>query len=92
MKYWAWKFVPTDMSDKNGDALYVYTKIRPSWYWFLRRVRLFLYLVCCRSRIDWRTAWKMSRVAKGITWKQYTLDIKKQTENAVRAYEEMPNG
>jgi hypothetical protein len=71
---------------RTGEPLYVDAKIRPAWYWTWRRVRLFLIIVWRRyeaSRIDWRTAWAVSRVAKGLT-RNAELD-RKEKRDASRA-------
>jgi len=50
---------------------WLFAKVRPRWYWFLRRVKLFALIVWRRwdaqiSRMDWRTAWSVSEVAVGL--------------------------
>ena len=71
MKWWTTVLAPTDISDpRTGEPLYVAAKVRPAWYWNWRRVCLFLSIVWRKyevSRIDWRTAWAVSKVAKGLT-------------------------
>ncbi len=71
MKQWTTALVPTDLNDPyTGEPLCVYAKIRPAWYWTWRRVCLFASIVWRRyevSRMDWRTAWAVSRCAVGLT-------------------------
>ena len=73
MKHWRTVLVPTDIRDPQTSApLYVYARIRPMWFWYLRRVKLFALIVWrkCEDddwRLDWRTAWKVSECAIGLT-------------------------
>lgn len=56
---------PTDINDPvTGEPLYVLCKVRPRWYWHMRRLSLFLGIVWRHyedSRIDWATAWDIAR-------------------------------
>ena len=51
---------------------WLHAKVRPGPWWFLCRVKLFLLLVWrpldeqVRSKLPWRAAWDISRVAVGI--------------------------
>ena len=65
MLYWGEAMAQTDVG-----GLWVVAKIRPRWYWLLRRVRLFLRIVWRRyenARLDWRTSWSVSAVAGGLS-------------------------
>lgn len=65
---WRTELRPTDVYTGEGQQLYVYARIRPSWYWTVRQIRLFLKIVWRRyesDRIDWDTAWEVSKVARG---------------------------
>jgi len=45
---------------------WVNAKVRPRWYWWLRRVRLFSVIVwrwCDLARLDWRTSWVVAGIA-----------------------------
>lgn len=70
---WTSALRPTDITDPaTGEPLYVMAKIRPHWYWGVRRLWLFARIVWRRwdtdtSRLDWRTAWAVSKVARGIS-------------------------
>jgi len=58
--YWGNVWCQTDI----GYGAWVCAKIRPRWFWTLRRVKFFLSLVWCRyeeSRIGWRLAWSISK-------------------------------
>ena len=87
MKHWRTVFVPTDIPNPiDGGQLYVWAIVRPRWYWFLRRVWLFVRIVWRpidspdihhpfrAGLMDWRTAWEVSQVAQGLTesplWKE----------------------
>jgi len=62
--YWGRAMAQTDVG-----GLWVRAKVRPKCYWFIRRLRLFLRIVWRRyetERIDWRTAWQISKVAVGL--------------------------
>lgn len=72
MKYWRTVRAQTDIRNPDGGYLYADCIVRPSWYWFLRRLRLFSQLVWRRwepgfSRIGIRLAWKISSAANGPT-------------------------
>ncbi len=44
-------------------------KVRPCWYWWLRRIRLFSVIVWRTwdtARLDWSTAWEVSECAVGL--------------------------
>lgn len=74
LKNWTTVLAQTDVHGRDGEPLYAHAIVRPRWYWFLRRVKLFLGIVWRRwdaqcSRIDIRTAWSVSEVAKGLTAK-----------------------
>ena len=77
MRYWTSVFAETDIPNAiEGGYCYVWAKVRPRWYWFYRRLRLFLGIVWRRygpgyTRMDWRTAWDVSSVAKGLTRKDF---------------------
>ncbi len=66
---WHSELRPTDINDPmTGEPLYVLAKIRPRWYWQIRRIKLFLSIVWRpydTARLDWSTAWKVSEVSKG---------------------------
>ena len=68
---WTSALRPTDLTDPaTGEPLYVVAKIRPRWYWRCRRCWLFARIVWRRwetGRLDWRTAWAVAAVAKGLT-------------------------
>jgi hypothetical protein len=61
----------TDVRDYNGEPLYAEAIVRPSWYWNLRRLKLFLSIVWRKwdegYRLSISTAWSVSEVAKGLT-------------------------
>ena len=66
---WGNVFCQTDVG-----GLWCGAKVRPAWFWWLKRVRLFLWLVWRRpdsdpacTRLDWDTAWSVSEVAVGLT-------------------------
>lgn len=68
---WTSALRPTDITDPaTGEPLYVCAKIRPRWYWGVRRVWLFVRIVWRRwetERLNWSTAWAVSTVARGLT-------------------------
>jgi hypothetical protein len=51
---------------------WLYAKVRPRWCWTWRRLHLFLGVVWRRvdsavpDRLDWRTAWDISKSAVGL--------------------------
>jgi hypothetical protein len=54
---WGTIFAETDLGG------WVYAKVRPLWYWQLRRAWLFVRIVWRRwdtARLDWRTAWQIA--------------------------------
>ncbi len=65
--WWGYGFFPTDIGQ-----CWAWAKVRPRWYWMVRRVRLFCELV-------WRipveggvpiqapTAWEVSKIAEGVS-------------------------
>lgn len=62
--YWGDVLVGTDV----GEGLYVSAKVRPRWFWMLKRVRLFIRL-CWHDlreadgyRIGLRTAWDVAGI------------------------------
>lgn len=57
--WWGDLFAPTDVGD-----CWAYAKVRPRWYWWWRRVRLFLLTV---GNLGLRTAWDVSAVARGVS-------------------------
>ena len=67
-RYWGHAMAQTDVG-----GLWAVAKIRPRWYWWLKRLWLFSRIVWrmpdsdprC-TRIDWRTAWEVARVAEGL--------------------------
>jgi len=62
MIYWGTALAQTDIG-----GLWVWAKVRPWWYWRIRRVRLFLYLVWRRyetTRLTVEVAWAVSKVAE----------------------------
>jgi len=74
MKSWRRVFAETDVPNSmEGGNCYVWAKVRPRWYWFLRRVKLFLSIVWRPAwgdgRLDWRTAWEVSACGRGFTAK-----------------------
>jgi len=67
ISWWTSRLVPTDVRDPDtGEPLYVNAKVRPRWYWWLMKVRLFLALVWREwepgIRIGWRTAWEVAGI------------------------------
>lgn len=72
---WRSELRPFGLSDPaTGEPLYVLAKVRPRWYWRLRRVWLFLLIVWrvtdvrpdgSNYRLSVQTAWKVSEVAMG---------------------------
>jgi len=73
LRNWTTVLVQTDVW-ADGEALYAHAIVRPRWYWFLRRVKLFLGIVWRRfdpgcTRMGIRTAWDVSKVAEGLTGK-----------------------
>lgn len=73
MKYWRSVLAQTDIRGYDGEVLYAHTVVRPRWYWFLRRLKLFLSIVWREWEKDYRlsisTAWSVSEVAQGLTAK-----------------------
>ena len=71
MKSWTTRLIATDILDPTtGEPLYVDAKIRPKWYWLLKRIWLFISIVWRKwetARIGWLTAWEVSRVAEGLS-------------------------
>lgn len=70
---WGSKLVQTDIQDPaNGEALYVYAKVRPRWFWQLRTVQLFLGIVWRDAwgggRLDATTAWSVARGLYSDAW------------------------
>ncbi len=62
--WWGQLFAPTDMGD-----LWTTAKVRPFWFWWWRRLCLFVSIVWRRyevQRLDWRTSWAVSHVALGV--------------------------
>jgi hypothetical protein len=63
--YWGTVFVETDIG-------WTWAKVRPWPYWLWRRLHLFVGIVwrlpdsAATSRIDWRTAWDISKCAVGL--------------------------
>jgi len=58
---------PTDIPNplEPGEPLYVWYRIRPRWYWQLKRLWLFARIVWRwhdTQRLDWRTAWTVARI------------------------------
>lgn len=74
---WTTALRQTDIHDpETGESLYVHARIRPTWYWKLRRIKLFLTIVWRvwdvlpdgrNHRLSIKTAWEVSEVAKGLT-------------------------
>lgn len=68
---WKTELRPAGIYDpRDGEMLYAETDIRPAWYWWIRRMVLFLQIVWRRyedQRISIRTAWSVSEVAMGPT-------------------------
>ena len=63
--YWGSVFCETDFF-----GAWVWAKVRPEWYWFLSRAWLFVRIVWRvheTSRMDWRTAWEVAKVGKGLS-------------------------
>lgn len=72
---WIWcreqHLVPTDVPNTlQGGVLYAQAKIRPRWYWWYRRLRLFLGIVwrpvdtpegAPPVRLSVRQAWQISK-------------------------------
>lgn len=77
IKNWKTELRPCGIFDpQTGEALFVAAKIRPAWYWRLRRVRLFLSIVWRvadtdhlgrKYRLGFALAWTVSAVALGPT-------------------------
>lgn len=63
---WGSRFVATDFFDPaTGEPLYGWAKVRPAWYWYAMRVRLFLAIVGRDSwggRLGIRAAWAVACV------------------------------
>ena len=72
--YWGCAFVETDIPNTyEGGYCWTWAKIRPRWYWWIRRMQMFLEIVWRpfeTSRIDWRTAWDVSKVARGLSFRR----------------------
>ena len=68
---WTPRLVQTDITDPaTGEPLYVYARIRPRWYWTMRKLWLFVRIVWRPyegGRIAWRTAWDVAFVSVGLT-------------------------
>lgn len=66
--YWGTVFAEVDFV----RDVWCHAKVRPRWYWTLRRLQLFLSVVWRRmdsqfpQRMDWRTAWDVAEVAMGL--------------------------
>lgn len=73
MKSWTTVLAATDVRGYGGESLYAHALVRPRWYWFLRRMKLFLSIVWREWETGYRlsisTAWSVSEVAKGLTAK-----------------------
>lgn len=71
MKSWSTVLAATDVRGYGGETLYAHAIVRPQWFWFLRRMKLFLSIVWREWDEDYRlsisTAWSVSEVAKGLT-------------------------
>jgi hypothetical protein len=71
VKNWTTILAQTDVRDYNGEPLYAEALVRPRWYWFLRRVRLFLSIVWREAdegfRLPIALAWEVSKVAEGLS-------------------------
>lgn len=84
MKSWTTAFVETDVPNPEGGNCYAYAKVRPRWYWFLCRLRLFFGIVWRPawgdSRLDWRTAWEVSGISHGLTRK----DVSRYSIRAIK--------
>lgn len=63
----------TDIRGHDGETLYAEAIVRPRWFWFLRRMKLFLSIVWRKwdagYRLSISTAWSVSKVAEGLTAK-----------------------
>jgi len=64
---WTSVRVQTDIHDPaTGEPLYVDAKVRPCWYWFAMKVKLFLSIVWREwepgYRIGWGTAWAVAGI------------------------------
>ena len=61
---WGCVFAPTELHDENDEPLYVWAKVRPDWYWTLRRWWLFASIVWrqCEPgcRLSAETAWSVA--------------------------------
>jgi len=59
--HWGCVFCQTDVG-----GLWTWAKVRPTWFWALLRLWLFVRIVWrrvdsrCPGRLDWRTAWQVS--------------------------------
>ena len=67
---WGWALVPTDIPnpDEPGEPLYVWAKVRPRWYWWWKRLRLFLSIVwrdAYGERMSAGTAWAVAKIIHG---------------------------
>jgi len=68
---WYAALLPTDVDnlDQAGEALYVWAKVRPAWYWWWKRVRLFAGLVWrdggYGARLSAETAWAVAGIIHG---------------------------
>lgn len=82
--YWGTVFMPTDIDNpETGEPLYVHAKVRPAWYWFLRRVQLFALIVWRRyetERIGVRLAWELSDTAVGVTGRTWPWRKKRECQ------------
>lgn len=57
------------LAQESFTGGWCHARVRPAWYWWLRRLRLFVLIVWRRyeiSRLDARTAWDISRCAVGL--------------------------
>ena len=63
---WGVKFVPTDVPNpETGEPLWVWTKVRPRWFWWMCRARLFLQIVWRRwedGRLGAKLAWEVAGI------------------------------
>ena len=71
MRYWRTALIPTGLPNTiQGGELYAVACLRPGWYWAIRRLREFVWWLWRpveEGRSDWRTAWDISKIARGLT-------------------------
>ena len=64
MKKWTTILTPTTFNiPGTNEPLYVWKKVRPQWYWKLKRLLLFLIILWRRwedARLSWSLSWSVA--------------------------------